>query len=796
METFGESKLDAHSDLGSSNERFDASQYAFFGRDVTQEVELGGLDEDDDVGELDVAEEVGEDTFSGIGEAEEVNTMAGDPGNFRGHLNAELSPDAGDVPFNSVSLNWPERHVDENQYDLGGRTSGQRQKQHMLPRADVEGLFRPAPPYQQQQRWAPEPNQLNLLGTYPIDKPQTWHGQPDFSTVHASGPYITPSQYRPSFSGPQHQYSGVLPSLMQYGGPPNFVSQGLPIPPQLQSGKWMAQSNLAHGGLVSGSVSGMMRHPMHQRSPLMPPQVLLQYQRPQSFPSSVAPPYAQGHHQQVFGSKPLSPQGMRKPAETGVAGDFKEQRHDRGRPTPRYQQPSVESNNYTGRRSNDGLPQMKSKYMTVEEVENIVRIQWAATHSSDPYIDDYYHQAVQAKLSGATPHGRRHFAPSHLRDLPSHTRAAAEPHAFLQVDALGRIPFSSIRRPRPLLEMDTSSGMSGEMGTASSDKSLDIVASQRRLEQEPMLAARIAIEDGLCLLLDVDDIDRLLSLPQASDSGTQLQRRRQILLEGLAASLHLADPLASNVISNGEAGSGCFGLAGKDDLIFLRLVSLPKGRKLVARYLRLIVPGSELSRIVAMAVFRHLRFLFGGPQIDPSATVSSKNLANAVACSVLSMDLPSLSACIAAVVLAPESPPLRPIGNAGGDGATVILQAVLERATSLLKDKNSQYPRQNRAIWQASFDAFFVLLSKYCTNKYESILHSLMMASPGNAAAVNASAASAMAREMPIELLRASIPHTNEQQKKQLLDFAQRSIAVGGTSSYTDSRTNVGVVRS
>lgn len=88
--------------------------------------------------------------------------------------------------------------------------------------------------------------------------------------------------------------------------------------------------------------------------------------------------------------------------------------------------------------------------MTADEIENIVRIQWAATHGSDPYIDDYYHQAVQAKLAGGTPHGRRHFAPSHPRDMPSHARAAAEPHAFLQVDALGRVPYSSIRRCGPI----------------------------------------------------------------------------------------------------------------------------------------------------------------------------------------------------------------------------------------------------------------------------------------------------------------------------------------------------------
>lgn len=33
-------------------DRFDASQYAFFGKDVTQEVELGVLEDEDDTGQL------------------------------------------------------------------------------------------------------------------------------------------------------------------------------------------------------------------------------------------------------------------------------------------------------------------------------------------------------------------------------------------------------------------------------------------------------------------------------------------------------------------------------------------------------------------------------------------------------------------------------------------------------------------------------------------------------------------------------------------------------------------------
>eukprot|EP00850_Spirogloea_muscicola_P018943 SM000179S03415 [mRNA] locus=s179:199945:203415:- [translate_table: standard] len=391
-----------------------------------------------------------------------------------------------------------------------------------------------------------------------------------------------------------------------------------------------------------------------------------------------------------------------------------------------------------------GHPQMRSEYMTADEVDNILRMQWAATHATDPYVDDYYHQAAQAKQLMGTQHGRRHFAPSQLRDYASHTRPQAEPHAYLQVEGLGRVPFSSIRRPRPLLEVDQGPGVH--------DPSW-----QRPLEQEPMLAARIAIEDGMSLLLEVDDIDRLLSHSQAQgqylEANTQLRRRRQLLLEGLATSLQLHDPLMS--IGGNPGGF-------KDDPVFLRLVSLPKGRKLVARYLQLLPPGSNLLRVVIMAVLRHLRFLFGGPQNDPSRTSTSANLANAVATALSTLDLSALSACLAAVVIAPEQPHLQDLP---GDGATLILRTLLERATAILTDRSAASAYRttgaHRSMWQASFDAFFQLLCSH-----------LLTADAFNQGGLDN-------KSVPLELIRSSLPHTNEQQRASLLEITQRTVAMG-----------------
>lgn len=430
----------------------------------------------------------------------------------------------------------------------------------------------------------------------------------------------------------------------------------------------------------------------------------------------------------------------------------------------------------SSQRSNSGWPRFRSKYMMTEEIENILRMQLAATHSNDPYVDDYYHQACLAKKSSGAKL-KHHFCPSQIREHPPHASANAEPHAFLQVDALGRVPFSSIRRPRPLLEVDPPN--------SSPAGNTDQNISEKPLEQEPMLAARVTIEDGLYILLDVDDIDRFLQFNQLQDGGIQLKQKRQGLLEGLAASLQLVDPLGK---SRHPVGPG-----SKDDLVFLRIVSLPKGRKLLAKYLQLLFPGGELMRVVCMAIFRNLRFLFGGLPSDLAAAETVTNLARVVSKRVHEMDLGVLSVCLAAVVCSSEPPPLRPLGSSSGDGASLVLVSVLERATELLTDPRaaSNYNIANRSLWQASFDEFFGLLTKYCVNKYDSVMQSLLIQGTPNMAVIGSDAARAISREMPVELLRASLPHTDDRQKKQLLDFAQRSMPVVGSNSNSGGNGHV-----
>lgn len=758
---------------------FDASQYAFFGNDVLEEVELGGLeDEEEDLPPAGLEEE---EFLYDKEEGEDLRSLSeiDDLASTFSKINKVVSgPRVAGVIGERGS-----REMDSDGTLEGKRWSSQPYSSaHAM---ESKTLYRTAsyPEQQQQQQLQPHYSSEPILvpkSSYPSYPPGgvSQHASPNYHAGHLNVPHPVGGNQMalsapnlPPFSNSQVQLT-TLHHGSQFAG---NMPPGLPLSSRPPT-QWANQMNLYPGEHPGRLNSGIQQQFPHQNG-LMPPQLMPQPQpQPQSqqhwLHRPLQPPFGHlsGMQSQLFNPHLASSPPLMGKFDMFDLADLSEQRLKlaQKRQDLRFSQPGFDFN---GPKSGSGWPRFRSKYMSADEIENILRMQLAATHSNDPYVDDYYHQACLAKKTAGAKL-KHHFCPTHLRELPPRARMNTEQHAFLQVDALGRISFSSIRRPRPLLEVD-SPNLSGAAGNTEQK------ASEKPLEQEPMLAARVAIEDGLYLLLDVDDIDRFLQFNQVPEGGAQLRQRRQVLLEGLAASLQLVDPLGKNGHS--------VGLAPKDDLVFLRLVSLPKGRKLLARYLQLLSPTDELMRIVSMAICRHLRFLFGGLPTDPGAADSTNNLARVVSHCVCGMDLGSLSACLAAVVCSSEQPPLRPLGSPAGDGASLILKSVLERATDLLTDPHAgiNYTITNRQLWQASFDEFYGLLTKYCVNKYDSIIQSLLMQAPMTSMPViGADAAKAISREMPVELLRASLPHTDEHQRKLLMDFTQRSMPVAGFNSH------------
>ncbi|KAL2495761.1 Topoisomerase II-associated protein PAT1 [Forsythia ovata] len=777
---------------------FDASQYEFFGNDLVDEVDLGGLeDEEDDLPAVASDEEgfqLDRDEVEAMGSLSEIDDLAhtfsklnkvvsgpgiagviGGPGSRESSSATEWAQES-DFPI------WFDQHgFDAASTEESKRWSSQpysSSKRFMESKSLYRTSSHPEPqhqpPHQHQQQHLRHHHSIeaNLVPKTPFTSypPTDGRSQQASANSQFSHPNLA---YRPgghqmavaspnisSFSNPQ-LHMNALPHGSPYGGNLPQVTHGLPVDSRLQN-QWGNQPSLypVDRPVLANNILQQQQLP-HQNG-LMPPQLQSQQHRVQH-PFQPSFGHLSGPQPQLFNPHiSASPPMMNNSEVLGLA-DLRDPRAIsmlRSRRGMQYSQHGYESGS---QKSDSGWPKFKSKYMTADEIENIVRMQLAATHSNDPYIDDYYHQACLAKKSSGAKL-KHHFCPTNLRDNSSRARSNNEPHAFLQIDALGRVSFSSIRRPRPLLEVDS----------PNSPGSGNTELFEKPLEQEPMLAARVTIEDGICLLLDVDDIDRFLQFNQLQDGGAQLRQRRHVLLEGLASSLQLVDPLGKN--------GHTVDLAPEDDIVFLRLVSLPKGRKFLSRYLQLLSPSNELTRVVCMAIFRHLRFLFGGLHDDPRASEPTINLAKVVSSCVHSMELKALASCLASVVCSAEHPPLRPIGSPNRDGASVILKSVLERATELLTNPHAatNCSISNREFWQVSFDAFFGLLTKYCFNKYDSVMQSFLAQASPDTATLGSDAARAISREMPVELLRASLPHTSEPQRKLLFEFSQRTMPVLG----------------
>ncbi|KAL6347377.1 hypothetical protein AAG906_018471 [Vitis piasezkii] len=656
---------------------FDASQYEFFGQHAVEEVELGGLENEDNIpvfGSVDDEYQLFEREESvGLSSLSDIDDLASTFSKLNrvvtGPRNPGVIGDRGSGSFSresSSAADWAQdtdfpNWLDQHMFDAECSQEGKRWSSQ--PHASSAHLGESRPLYRTSS-YPQQPQQPHHFSSEPILASPRHHHSHHLNIssltvgpqLHLSAPNLSP------LSNSNIHLSG-LPHGLHYGGNiPQFNPPGLSVNNRPLN-HWVNHAGLIHGDHPS-LLNNILQQQLPHQNGIMPQQLMSQQQlQQQRLHHSVQPSMAHfsALRSQLYNTHP-------SPQHKGMPGlsDMRDQRPKSTQRSKQNMRFSHQASDSSSQKSDNGLVQFRSKYMTADEIESILRMQHAATHSNDPYIDDYYHQARLAK------------------NLLN--QAFSSP-----VDALGRIAFSSIRRPRPSLNTEQN-------------------VTVKPLEQEPMLAARIAIEDGLCLLLDVDDIDRVLQFSPPQDGGIQLRRKRQMLLEGLAASLQLVDPL-------GKSGHAV-GLAPNDDLVFLRLVSLPRA-KLLFRYIQLLFPGGELARIVCMAIFRHLRFYL--TTIDLAKTVST---------CVNGMDLRALSACLVAVVCSSEQPP----------------------------------SHAQPCFWQASFDEFFSLLTKYCLSKYETIIQSIFSQTQPGTEIISSESTRAISRKC-LWSFYASLPHTDEHQR-------------------------------
>lgn len=148
----------------------------------------------------------------------------------------------------------------------------------------------------------------------------------------------------------------------------------------------------------------------------------------------------------------------------------------------------------------------------------------------------------------------------------------------------------------------------------------------RRLDQEPLLAARIMIEDCMGLLMDVDDIDRLLAArhaqqqlqppgPAQEAAAARLRERRVLLLAGITNSFCLPmTPEGGATTAGAPAGDG----------VFLRITALSKGRRLIARALMAIAPPAAAAAApAAAAAGQQAGAGSGAAELTPASAVAA-----------------------------------------------------------------------------------------------------------------------------------------------------------------------------
>ena len=416
-----------------------------------------------------------------------------------------------------------------------------------------------------------------------------------------------------------------------------------------------------------------------------------------------------------------------------------------------------------------------AKLMTSDEIEQILRIQWAATHPLDrsAYEHDYYYQnwlSVTNKSKLREP-----FAPETLRDVAPQAKEARAPTAFVTLEGLGRVPFSNIRAPKPILDFSGKGEKDGGGGREEADGDM---SGGRRLEQEPLLAARIMIEDGMCLLLDVDDIDRQVEENMAREAPAAMARRRDFLLEGLAGTLRLpaAPVLTPQAVKRGDS-----------DAVFDRICALHKGRVMLAKLLPRLRPGCSAASSLVWAVMRHAPALLISGEADRDKSVaaaghdetqhlrdSAEQLATEASAAVASLNYNATASCIEALagaMVAHDRSKLPSLAAASGPGASLaqLLRAVLEQG-SRLGILGADY--DSSPEWSDCFTTLFGILDAQLAT-LQTHVEATKAGDKKAAAQALAAAGGAGRLDLPRDLLRACVPHCSAEQRETIRNRIQ-----------------------
>ena len=278
-----------------------------------------------------------------------------------------------------------------------------------------------------------------------------------------------------------------------------------------------------------------------------------------------------------------------------------------------------------GHRSDGYTSQKRAKNstcMTSIQIEEFLAGNWRNVHSGLPYIEDFYYQAWLHKNYNGINIAM--FKPEKVYSLAPHEKTEGADHVHANVEGLGKFVYTNLKTPKPLLNFaapiptppDSSAAVDKD---SDSDAGDDVVVQQSKPESKSSIqldrqvAARKVIEDCSCQLMDVDDIDRMLTAARATGTEKKGERyllqRRQLLMDNIAETMRI---VRLPKVPVGGAGGPA------SDNVFRFLMTYDKGRRLVSNTLRRItiraaIKGSSKRAHgldVLLAVLRNSRMLF------------------------------------------------------------------------------------------------------------------------------------------------------------------------------------------
>jgi len=266
------------------------------------------------------------------------------------------------------------------------------------------------------------------------------------------------------------------------------------------------------------------------------------------------------------------------------------------------------------------------EYMSAEEIDSIIRMQETQLQSvgTNTYAEDYYQQTflLRKKQQEAAQVGQNASVVLHkplfesnpaLKGVPSNLTSSLNNSTPVSSSpmkrgpdplegVLGRIPSHSVRAPRPLISLKSLT-----VHDHNDLNNVEVNTGANKAIQSLLLT----IENTFNTLLDIDDIDLLLNNPQSSShfNMQQIRQKRDELTQELFKSLNVNIP--QNLMPNQRMGTpnelpGILHFYPEDEL-FISLLLVHKGKKLILRCLPVMYPNQVLA--VFYSIMRNFSIL-------------------------------------------------------------------------------------------------------------------------------------------------------------------------------------------